>query len=132
MKAENDFLILLVDDDPDLLDILTRAAQKVFVEARFVQVHSTKEATVYFSQLNGYGPRLVLLDLDLREDQTGLDLVAFLRSDSQASMLPVVILTVSDLRSDVVEAYDIGVSSFTTKPGSYEGWIQYLDSLRTY
>ena len=43
-----------------------------------------------------------------------------------------VILTVSDLKSDVLEAYDIGVSSFTRKPSSYEGWIQYLDSLRTY
>jgi len=73
MKAENDFLILLIDDDPDLLDILTRAAQKGFVEARFVQIHSTREATAYFSQLDGYGPRLVLLDMDLQEDHTGLD-----------------------------------------------------------
>lgn len=78
MRPANDFLILLVDDNPDLIDILNRASQRAFSNARFKQVHNTVEGKAYFRELEGDGPKLVLLDIDLQEKVDGLDFLAFL------------------------------------------------------
>ncbi|SFF21725.1 response regulator [Spirosoma endophyticum] len=126
------FLILLVDDDPLLVDILTRAAQGSFPEAFFIQVFSSSEAITYIQALDGRGPKLVLLDIDLGAKLNGFDFLAFLRTHDQARFLPVVMLTVDDLPSTIGSAYLMGASSFTVKPASFEGWKTYFATLRLY
>jgi CheY-like chemotaxis protein len=126
------FLILLIDDDPNLIDILTPASHSVFPQAHFVQVHNTLKAKEYLRELDGYGPKLVLLDINLREKVNGLDFLAILRADSQTRTLPVIVLTHSKLTSDVQNVYAYGGSSFTNKPDSFEGWVTYLQNLRSY
>ncbi|GAB4025458.1 response regulator [Spirosoma koreense] len=126
------FLILVVDDDPDLIDVLSRTAKHSFPEAHFIQVHSSLEAKDYFDKLEGYGPKLILLDLALQEKTTGLDFLTYLRANSQTRSIPVIILTVSQRDSDIQEAYAFGVSSFTQKPFSTDDWMMYWQNLRLY
>lgn len=126
------FMILLVDDDPQLADILHRASRVTFPEASFTQVHSHTEAISYINGLDTYGPRLVLLDIDLGESHTGFDFVTFLRAHQQARFLPIVMLTVDELPSAINSAYLVGASSFTLKPSSYEDWKAYMSILRLY
>jgi len=126
------FSILLVDDDPLLAEIINRASRRSFPEASFVQVYSATQAITYLNNLDGYGPKLILLDLDLQDKVNGLDFLIFLRSHDEARFLPVVMLTASQLPSDVVEAYTIGASSFTIKPFSFGDWVLYLGTLKEY
>ncbi|MFD2934312.1 response regulator [Spirosoma flavum] len=126
------FLVLVVDDDILLTDILNRASRSSFPEATFIQVHSSTEAKKYIEDLDGYGPKLVLLDINLQDKVSGLDFLAFLRAYSQTRFLPVVMLTASQLPQDIETAYTFGASSFTVKPFSYEDWRVYLSNLRLY
>ncbi|GAB3704928.1 response regulator [Spirosoma flavus] len=126
------FRILLVDDDPDLVDILRRASQERFPEASYVQVYSASDALDYFSKLDGDGPQLLLLDINLGNSMTGFDLLKSLREHPITQVLPVVILTVSQLRSDVQNSYKDGASSFIRKPETFEDWKQYAEQLRIY
>lgn len=126
------FSILLIDDDPWLAEVLTRAARSPFPEASFHQVYSAEEAKRYIEQLAGYGPKLILLDINLNEMITGFNLLAYLHAHPQARFVPVLMLTVSQLPNDVKLAYEIGASSFTVKPFSYQEWQTYLVNLRQY
>ena len=126
------FPILIVDDDPLLTEILSQSSKLGFPEASFLQVHSTDEAINYIKALDGYGPKLVLLDCYLQDTSNGLDFLAFLRSNSQTRYLPVVILTVSQTQADIDNAYSLGASSFTVKPSCFDDWVTYLKSLRHY
>ncbi|MCX6212779.1 response regulator [Spirosoma sp.] len=126
------FPILLVDDDPLLAEVLIEAAKINFPEARFQQVYSAGEAKRYIDQLEGYGPKLILLDINLNEMNTGFNLLAYIQVHPQARLVPVLMLTVSQLTNDVKLAYEIGASSFTVKPFSYEDWQTYLVNLRHY
>lgn len=123
---------MLVDDDALLLGILSRAAQVSFPEASFIQVHTSSEATTYIQSLEGHGPKLVLLDIDLGGKRSGFDFLTFLRMHTEARFLPIVILTVDDLPSTIGNAYNVGASSFTVKPTSFEGWKTYLATLQLY
>ncbi len=127
-----DFLILVVDDDPTIIDMLRHTAQSCFSEASFIQVYNIIDAKAYINELDGHGPKLVLLDINLEDTVSGLDFLAFLRADNKTRILPVVMFTVSDLESDIRAAYSYGVSSFTTKPSSLNEWKTYLKNLRLY
>ncbi|QHV98688.1 response regulator [Spirosoma endbachense] len=126
------FLILLVDDDALLVDILHRASRETFPEASFIQVYSNSEAITYINQLDGYGPKLVLLDIDLGSSINGFDFLAFLQAHAEGHFLPVVMLTAIQLPSSIVAAYSTGASSFTVKPFSFIDWKTYLGILRQY
>jgi DNA-binding NarL/FixJ family response regulator len=126
------FLILVVDDDPLLLDILNRASRNSFPEASFRQLTSCTEAIRYIHELDGYGPKLVLLDIHLNSSQSGFTFLTFLKNHTQARSLPVIVLTLDDAHETVETAYEALTASFTVKPDSFEGWKQYFVLLRQY
>ncbi|AUD01572.1 response regulator [Spirosoma pollinicola] len=126
------FPILLVDDDPLIADVLQRASVSSFPEASFIHVSSFDEAKNYIEHLEGKGPKIVLLDIDLQDKVDGLDFLALLRAHPKGRVLPVVMLSANKTPTLVERAYTYGASSFTTKPFSYADWKQYLANLKTY
>ncbi|GAB4004434.1 response regulator [Spirosoma sp. KCTC 42546] len=128
----NQFPILLVDDDPNVAEILTKAAQSSFAEASFIHVSSFEEAKRYIEELEGKGPKIVLLDIDLQDKVDGLDFLTLLRAHPKGRILPVVVLSASKTAQLVERAYSYGASSFTVKPFSYSDWKTYLSNLKTY
>jgi CheY-like chemotaxis protein len=126
------FPILLVDDDPLIADILNRASSSSFPEASFIHVSSFDAAKNYIEELQGKGPKIVLLDIDLQDKVDGLDFLAMLRAHPKGRILPVVMLSASKTPALVERAYSFGASSFTIKPFSYADWKTYLSNLKTY
>ena len=128
----NQFPILLVDDDPNIAEILSKAAQSSFTEASFIHVSSFEDAKVYIEELEGRGPKIVLLDIDLQDKVDGLDFLALLRAHPKGRILPVVVLSASKTAQLVERSYLFGASSFTVKPFSFTDWKVYLSNLKTY
>lgn len=126
------FPILLIDDDPLLLDILVQAAKTSFPEASFQQALSLQQARSFLTNPDQDPPKLVLLDLDMSEQMNGIEFLAVLRAQAHTRMLPVLMLTISQLPADVQAAYANGASSFTVKPADYKGWIAFISNLRLY
>jgi CheY-like chemotaxis protein len=126
------FPILVIDDDPLLTDILIRSAKKGFPEATFTHMLTATEAINYIKNLNGDGPRLITLDINLNDTLSGFDFIAFLQGHPQARLVPVIILTVSEESEVIKEAYQLGVTSFTNKPFNSQEWIMYFEVLRNY
>lgn len=126
------FLILLVDDDPMLLELINRAARSSFPEASFVQVKSNPEAISYIHELDTYGPKLILLDVNLGSDQSGFDFAFFLKVHPQGRFLPIVVLSIDQVPVNITSAYLSGISSYTVKPASFEEWKIYFTILRNY
>lgn len=126
------FPILLVDDDTAISDILTRAAERAFPEANFIHVSSFNQAAAYLEGLEGKGPRLVLLDIDLQTGLSGFDFLSLLRQHPQGKLVPVIVLSSSQEESKAKEAYQRGANAYTPKPFSYPDWKSYVQQLRSY
>lgn len=126
------FPILLVDDDPDVADLLNRVATIDFPEAVFLHVKSFTEAASYLDNLEGRGPRMVLLDINLQTGLTGLDFLTLIREHSQGRLVPVVVLSSSQLETDIQGALSRGANLFTQKPFTYAEWRHYVRNLRLY
>jgi two-component system response regulator GlrR len=108
MMTDRIFKIFLVDDDPDLLSLLTMRLASAGYE-----VHTAQSAEQALSQLPLIKPDLVISDLRM-EGMDGLALFEAIRRLHVS--LPVIILTAHGSIPEAVAATKSGVFSFLTKP----------------
>ncbi len=128
----------MADDDPE--DRLL--TQEAFEENRLTNdlcfVEDGIELLDYLHQRGRYSdpttaprPGLILLDLNMpRKD--GRQALQELKADPELKRIPVVVLTTSQADEDIVETYDLGCSSFITKPVSFEGLVKVTKSISDY
>jgi CheY-like chemotaxis protein len=114
--------VLLVEDDPDDIYLLSNAFEELLPEVRLKGAKHGDEATAYLSGRGGYSnrrkyplPSLAIVDLGLPSG-SGLDLLAWLRGRSGHAALPVAILTGSARASDVERATALGIHASFRKP----------------
>src|SRR5207244_13589226 len=72
-------------------------------------------------------PGLILLDLNMPK-KDGREI----KADPNLRRIPIVVLTTSKAEEDIYRTYDLGVSSFITKPVTFEGLVEVMKTLRTY
>lgn len=118
MNELNHVEILMVEDNPQDLELALRAFQKANLTNRIQIARDGAEAVDYIfcegehaSRKMSDQPKVILLDLKLPKID-GLDVLKRLKSDPRTRRIPVVILTSSKEQNDVVESYHLGVNSY--------------------
>jgi two-component system, response regulator len=109
--------ILVVEDDDDGVLIVG-----AFKNHRVVVAHDGAEGLEYLFGTGRYQgrdpfdlPQAMILDLKMpRVD--GFQVLTKVRADERTRLLPVVILTSSSDRKDVLRSYDLGANSYLRKP----------------
>ena len=131
--TRKDHVILLVDDNPDDVELTRRAFEKSNIANTLVVASDGQAALDYlFADGGSTGqdpavmPDVVLLDLNLPKID-GLEVLRRLRADARTKRLPVVVLTSSNEEKDVVGSYDFGANSYVRKPVDF---AQFLDAAR--
>lgn len=125
-------LILLVDDEPPVIDMLRRVGRQHFPQAIFISCNTPQETINYLDDSTNPRPQLVLLDIDLHAPIDGFGLLAQIQQNPQAKGIPVVMFTVSAAEPDISRAYEVGAVAYTQKPDSLTGWVNYVQLLRDY
>ena len=127
-------IILLVEDDPDDVELTRRVLREYNVKNEVTVVRDGAEALDYLFCTGAYAdrdpqemPTVVLLDLKLPKVD-GLEVLKKVRADERTRVLPVVILTSSDEQQDLVSSYDLGCNSFVRKPVAFD---QFAEAVRT-
>ncbi len=134
----NVITILMADDDEDdrmfAMDALNEArlANKVdFVEDGEELMEYLHRRGKYSKMKENPLPGLILLDLNMpRKD--GREALKEIKADPQLRRIPIVVLTTSKAQEDIFRTYDLGVSSFITKPVSFEGLVDIMKALGKY
>lgn len=131
-------MILLVEDNPQEVDLTLRALKKNNIGNQVVVVSDGVEALNFLFCINTYAdrdpqemPRLILLDLKLPK-LNGLEVLRRIREDERTRRLPVVILTSSNEEQDLLESYKIGVNSYLRKPVDFNRFEDYVKQLGQY
>jgi two-component system response regulator len=114
--------ILLVEDNPDDIELTKRALAKSHVANTLDLAVDGVEAMEYLSGTGKFAgrdtsllPQVVLLDLKMPR-MDGLEVLRRIRADERTRLLPVVILTTSSEERDKVESYKLGANSYIRKP----------------
>jgi two-component system, response regulator len=129
--------ILLVEDNPNDLELTLRALRKNHLTASIDVARDGEEALQYlfsegaFSSRPHENPKVVLLDLKLPKVD-GMEVLRRLRGDSRTASIPVVILTSSREERDVVQGYNLGVNSYIVKPVEFDRFMKAVADLGFY
>lgn len=125
--------ILLVEDNPDDVELTRRAFRKVNLRNQLQVARDGQEALdLLLGPPEGDGrerpplPTVVLLDLKLPK-VGGLEVLRRIRADERTRFLPVVILTSSKEERDLVRGYELGANSYVRKPVAFD---EFLDAVR--
>ena len=130
--------VLLVDDDPDDVELTLRAFRKNNLGNDVVVVGDGVEAIDYLcgeGRFRGRSrvvqPQVVRLDLKMPR-MDGLEVLRRIREDSRTRWLPVVILTSSAEEADLVRSYDLGANSYVRKPVDFSEFVEAARQLGLY
>jgi two-component system, response regulator len=133
-----DQIILLVEDNPDDVELTRRAFEKSNVLNRLIVVRDGQEALDFLFMSGthaardpGLIPGIVLLDLKLPKIP-GLEVLRRMRADERTRRLPVVVLTTSNEERDVVGSYDLGANSYVRKPVDFARFVDAARQLGMY
>lgn len=130
--------ILLVEDNPDDVDLTLRAFRKSNIVNDVVVARDGVEALDYLFATGAHAgrdpnalPQVVLLDLKLpRLD--GLQVLERVRANPTTRLLPVVILTSSTEQRDLVSGYTLGANSYIRKPVDFQEFVEAVRQLGLY
>ena len=115
--------ILLVEDSPSDAKLISKVFSRATIPHHLELVEDGIEAIAFLYQQGEYRsaprPDLILLDLHLPK-KDGLGVLAEIKSDSQLSKIPVIILTTSDCQEDVVSCYQMEANCYLTKPNNLQ------------
>ena len=130
--------ILVADDDADDRLLIKDAFDENGVPNPLAFVNDGEELMDYLHRRGAYEdlkdtpfPGLILLDLNMpkKDGRTALEEI---KADATLQRLPVVILTTSKADEDIVRTYGLGVSSFITKPVTFDGLCDVAKTLSHY
>jgi CheY-like chemotaxis protein len=130
--------ILIVEDNPDDLDMAMHALRKAKLANRIQVARDGAEALEFVFGTGAHagrkvenGPKVILLDLKLPKID-GLEVLRRVKSDPRTKRIPIVVLTSSKEQPDVAECYNLGVNSYIVKPVNFERFAAAVSELGMY
>jgi two-component system response regulator len=131
-------IILLVEDNPDDVDLTLRAFNNNNISNKIIVAKDGAEALDYMHGTGMYAgrdiedlPVVILLDLKLPKID-GMEVLRSIRQNELTSLIPVVILTSSAEQKDVIEGYKLGANSYIRKPVDFEQFVEGVKLLGLY
>ena len=102
--------ILIVDDDPDMLQAL-----QIRLKANGYQVHCAEDGIGAISEARKHAPDLIVLDLGIPAGD-GFVVLDALKTNINLSSVPVIVLSGRDRRANEERVLKAGAKAFLQKP----------------
>jgi CheY-like chemotaxis protein len=138
MTSLEDVEILLVEDNPNDVELTLRALQKQNLAGKVFVVKDGAEALEFIFSTGAFAhrkvakpPKVIFLDLKLPKVD-GIEVLRRVKSDERTKHTPVVMLTSSQEERDVLDTYNLGVNSYIVKPVDFSNFVHAVSELGLY
>lgn len=139
LQSNKSIKIVIADDDADDRMFIREALEEIRLanDLKFVTdgeelmdyLHACGKSSDQTQSMSR--PGLILLDLNMpRKD--GREALKEIKADPFLRHIPVVVLTTSKAEEDIFRTYDLGVSSFITKPVNFDGLVDVMTAIGKY
>lgn len=131
-------VVLIVEDCPNDQALMKLAIEEAQVAFPAVMVSDGQEALDWLFRQGTHAtrddqvfPALVLLDLKLPL-LSGLDVLQALQTDALSRLIPVLVLTTSEMPSDIEQAYLYGANAYVQKPMGFPALVSLVQSIHAF
>src|SRR5690606_229394 len=115
--------ILVVEDDPDIADLLRH-----YLERADYDVHTVGHGAHALPRMHAHRPDLVILDRML-PGMDGLEICRHVRNDDRLADLPVIMVTARADEMDRIVGLELGADDYITKPFSAKEVVARVNAL---
>ena len=127
--------ILIADDDADDRLLIEQAFRECNLTSELYFVEDGEELMDFLYQRAPYEsamrPSLILLDLNMPR-KNGIQALREIKANEQFRQIPVVVLTTSTAEEDILRTYDLGVSSYISKPFDFSTLLDITTTIKKY
>lgn len=124
--------ILLVDDNPDDVELTVEALSETKLANRIAAVEDGVEALAYLRKEGKYAnvttPSLILLDLNMPK-KDGREVLEEIKADPLLRRIPVVILTTSQAEEDILRSYELHANCYISKPVDLKQFMKVVKTI---
>ncbi|WP_347160033.1 response regulator [Pontibacter chitinilyticus] len=138
MSDKRSIVILIADDDAEDRMLVKDALEESRLKNNIHFVENGEELMDYLHHRGKFAdkvayptPGLILLDLNMPK-KDGREALKEIKEDEHLRLIPVVVLTTSKAEEDILRTYDLGVSSFITKPVTFASLVDVMKTLSKY
>lgn len=132
------FIILLIEDNEDHAELVIRNLEEQAGNNVIYHVSDGEQALDYLFHRGAFcqpedapRPHLILLDLRLPKID-GLGVLKAIKASEELKIIPTIVLTSSESKTDISAAYANFANSFLVKPMQYENYVKLMKELGTY
>ena len=115
--------VLIVDDDSDLLDLLS---MNLITEGYVIRTASSGAEAL--TSISANKPDILLLDIML-DDISGIKLAGKLKNSDDTAGMPIIMITAKDSETDIVIGYGVGADDYVTKPFSTKVLVAHMEAV---
>ncbi|MGZ7096115.1 MAG: response regulator [Methanobacterium sp.] len=132
---ENGVNILLVEDNPADARLIEEVFKDTNVGNRIFVVKDGVEAMDFLNHQNKFSdaprPEIILLDLNLpRKD--GREVLKEVKENDELKSIPIVILTTSSAKEDVIKTYHNHANCYITKPVDFDQFMKVITAIEDF
>jgi two-component system alkaline phosphatase synthesis response regulator PhoP len=113
--------ILIVDDEPVVLDILGKK-----LEIRNFEVVTARDGVQGMEMARSVSPDLILLD-ELMPNKDGMTMLQELKDDPELCKIPVIMVTARRAARDKSRGESLGATAYVMKPVGFYDILQYIE-----
>ncbi len=125
-RAQNDAsaapLVLVADDDPDILALVSLRLEKAGYAV--VTAADGEEA---LDAVREYRPDLAIVDVRMPK-MDGLEVIRRIRADQESNLMPVIALSARVRESNIAEGLDAGADEYMHKPFSPKQLVELIQA----
>jgi CheY-like chemotaxis protein len=123
--------ILLVEDDNVDAMTVKRAVKDLHLPNPVIHLYNGEEAITYLCDENSEKPFVILLDLNMPK-MNGHEFLKIIKSNNDLRPIPVIVLTTSKEKQDVMESFEQGAAGYMIKPVDYRRFTEVVNTIISY
>lgn len=130
-KIKDIEMLLVEDNDADVI-LIQESLSQLSLHPILTRVDNGEAAINYVSKKYEYAdaktPNVILLDINLPK-QSGIEVLKFIRSDESLKHIPVIMLSTSGIKKDIIQSYALGANSYLIKPMDFN---EFMDCIKMF
>jgi CheY-like chemotaxis protein len=123
--------ILLVEDDSVDAMTVKRAMRDLRVNNSVIHSVNGEEAMKYLNDPDTEKPFVILLDLNMPK-MSGIEFLKIIKVNQNLKMIPIIVLTTSKEKRDVLDSFELGAAGYMIKPVDYGKFVEVLNTVMLY
>ncbi len=118
--------VFIVDDDTSLVQLL-----RIALESRGYEVEASASVEQLKSNVLRFRPNVLLLDVYLGSQKTGLELLSDIKKDKTMKNVPVIVMTSFPSSAMAVQAIKSQAEDYFEKPLDFERLLKRIEEVKT-